>query len=43
MQPFFAKTKTTFIDTPQKPFPFNPLTFIDKVNEKNRLMGSANS
>lgn len=39
MQPFFDKTKTTFIDAPQKPFPFNPLTFIDKVNEKNRLMG----
>lgn len=39
MQPFFTKTETTFIDAPQKPFPFNPLTFIDKVNEKNRLMG----
>ena len=39
MQPFFDRTKTTFINAPQKPFPLNPLLFIDNVNEKNRLMG----
>lgn len=39
MQPFFDRTKTTFINAPQKPFPLNPLMFIDNVNEKNRLMG----
>jgi DNA sulfur modification protein DndE len=39
MQPFFKRTNTTFIDAPEKPFPLNPLTFIDNVNEKSRLMG----
>ena len=39
MKPFFERTKTTFVDAPQQPFPLNPLTFIDNVNEKNRLMG----
>lgn len=39
LKPFFDKTNTTFIDAPQQPFPLNPLTFIDNVNEKNRLMG----
>ncbi|WP_353718681.1 DndE family protein [Dyadobacter sp. 676] len=39
LQPFFEKTKATYIDAPQKPFPINPLAFIDIVNEKNRLMG----
>ena len=39
MQPFFERTRTTFINAPEKPFPLNPLTFIDNVNEKNRLMG----
>lgn len=39
LQPFFERTQTTLIDAPQTPFPLNPLTFIDNVNEKNRLMG----
>jgi DNA sulfur modification protein DndE len=39
LQPFFERTRTTLIDAPQTPFPLNPLTFIDNVNEKNRLMG----
>jgi DNA sulfur modification protein DndE len=39
MQPFFDRTKTTFINALEKPFPFNPLMFIDNVNEKNRLKG----
>lgn len=39
MQPFFDRTKTTFIDAPQQPFPLNPLAFINIINEKERLMG----
>ena len=39
MQPFFNKTKAIFVDAPQKPFPINPLAFIDNVNEKNKIMG----
>lgn len=39
MKPFFERTHTTFIDAPNKPFPLNPLTFIDNINEKGRLMG----
>ena len=39
LKPFFDATNTTYIDAPQKPFPVNPLTFIDNINEKNKLMG----
>lgn len=39
LAPFFAKTKTNFIDAPQVPFPLNPISFIDNVNEKNKIMG----
>lgn len=39
MKPFFERTNTTFVDAPHQPFPLNPLTFIDNINEKNRLMG----
>lgn len=38
-QPFFEKTKSKYIDAPQTPFPVNPLSFIDNVNEKNKIMG----
>ena len=38
-QPFFDATRAEFVDAPQTPFPLNPLTFIDNVNEKNKLMG----
>ncbi len=38
-QPFFDATKAQYIDAPQVPFPLNPLTIIDNVNEKNKLMG----
>ena len=38
-KPFFDATRAEFIDAPQTPFPLNPLTFIDNVNEKNKLMG----
>jgi len=39
MHPFFERTRTTFINAPERPFPLNPLAFIDNVNEKGRLMG----
>ena len=38
-QPFFDATGATYLDVPQTPFPFNPLTFIDNVNEKNKIQG----
>ncbi len=36
---FFSKTQTELIKAPHKPFPVNPLAFIDNVNEKNKIMG----
>jgi DNA sulfur modification protein DndE len=36
---FFTDTKTDFIDVPNTPFPVNPLTFIDNVNESDKNMG----
>ena len=39
MSYFFENTNTEFIDVPHKPFPINPLSFIDNINEKNKLMG----
>ena len=39
LQSFFNKTKAVYIDAPQKPFPINPLAFIDNVNDKNKIMG----
>lgn len=36
---FFSKTNTELIKAPYKPFPINPLSFIDNVNEKNKIMG----
>ncbi|MCF8368073.1 MAG: DUF853 family protein [Bacteroidales bacterium] len=36
---FFEVTKTKLIKAPYKPFPLNPLSFIDNVNEKNKIMG----
>lgn len=38
-QPFFDKTKATFVDVPSTPFPVNPLSFIDSINETDRQMG----
>ncbi|MFV0600051.1 MAG: DndE family protein [Bacteroidales bacterium] len=38
---FFETTHTDYIDVPNTPFPVNPLTFIDNVNEVNRNMGIA--
>jgi len=39
MQPFFDKTKAKYIDAPNTPFPVNPLSFIDSINETNKQMG----
>ncbi|CAH0137687.1 MULTISPECIES: DndE family protein [unclassified Pedobacter] len=39
LRPFFNETFTTLIDVPQTTFPLNPLSFIDNINEKNKLMG----
>ncbi len=36
---FFTATKTDFINAPHKPFPINPFSFIDNVNEKNKILG----
>ena len=36
---FFDATGCTLIDAPQKPFPLNPLGFIDLINETNKIMG----
>lgn len=39
MKLFFDTTNTEYINIPDKPFPINPLSFIDTVNETNRRMG----
>jgi DNA sulfur modification protein DndE len=39
METFFNLTDTTFINAPNTPFPINPLSFIDNVNETNRKLG----
>ena len=39
MKPFFEKTKCQFIDAPTTPFPVNPLSFIDSINDVNKQMG----
>lgn len=36
---FFTETKTTLIKAPYNPFPINPISFIDNINEKNKIMG----
>jgi DNA sulfur modification protein DndE len=36
---FFSKTNTTLVKAPHTPFPINPLSFIDNINEKNKIMG----
>ena len=39
MEGFFNATQTDFINVPETKFPINPLTFIDNINEVNKLMG----
>lgn len=38
-QSFFKVTQAELIDTPKKPFPVNPLSFIDSINESNKILG----
>jgi DNA sulfur modification protein DndE len=38
-QAFFDSTGATYLDVPQTPFPFNPLTFINNINEKDKKQG----
>lgn len=38
-QRFFDTTHAKLVDIPNVPFPLNPLSFIDLVNEKDRIMG----
>lgn len=39
MKDFFTETHTECIGAPHTPFPLNPVSFIDNVNEKNKLVG----
>lgn len=39
MKDFFVETHTECIDAPHTPFPLNPISFIDNINEKNKLVG----
>lgn len=39
LKSFFEATKSTLIDAPHKPFPLNPLSFIDNINETNKILG----
>lgn len=39
MKDFFSETHTECINAPHTPFPLNPVSFIDNVNEKNKLVG----
>lgn len=36
---FFESTHCELIKAPHKAFPVNPISFIDNINEKNRIMG----
>ena len=36
---FFNSTKCELIKAPYKQFPVNPISFIDNINEKNKIMG----
>lgn len=39
MLDFFSATQATCINAPDEPFPLNPLSFIDNVNNTNKLVG----
>jgi DNA sulfur modification protein DndE len=39
MAGFFEKAKIKLIDAPNNKMPVNPLSFIDNINEKNKIMG----
>lgn len=39
MEGFFSETHTKCINAPDEPFPLNPLSFIDNINDRNKLVG----
>lgn len=39
LQDFFQRTKTRFVDPMKSPFPINPLSFIDSINDNNKTAG----
>lgn len=39
MKDFFEATHTQCVCAPNEPFPLNPISFIDNVNEKNKIVG----
>lgn len=39
MESFFIDTHAKCINAPDEPFPLNPLSFIDNINERNKLVG----
>lgn len=39
LKSFFDDTRATLVDAPHTPFPLNPLSFIDNINEMNKKMG----
>lgn len=39
MKSFFDETHTKCINAPDEPFPLNPLSFIDNINDTNKLLG----
>ena len=36
---FFKQTKASLIDTPKNSFPVNPLSFINNINERHKIIG----
>lgn len=36
---FFRSANVHYVDAPHSPFPLNPLTFIDKSDDKNKIVG----
>ena len=39
MEGFFNDTQAKCINAPDEPFPLNPLSFIDNINDRNKLVG----
>ncbi len=38
-KPFFEQTKTQYINITETTFPLNPLSFIDTINQKDKILG----
>ena len=39
LDPFFKATDAKFVSPPHHPFPVNPISFIDPINQQKRTMG----